>query len=114
MNTEKLTAAEKIVYVRLYSFPLKLYDVIGIADPDVIRWINNGTAFKVFDTRAFEDGLLPLYYRHNKITSFQRQLNLYGFKRLAKGDDVGAYFHSKFIQGNRDQVKEIRRIRSRS
>lgn len=101
---------ESVIYVRLYSFPLKLYDVIAIADPKVIRWINNGTAFKVFDTKAFEESLLPLYYRHSKITSFQRQLNLYGFKRMTKGEDAGAYCHPKFVQGERDQVKEIKKI----
>lgn len=86
----------------------QLYDVIEIADPSVIRWINNGTAFKVFDTKAFEETLLPKYYRHSKITSFQRQLNLYGFKRLTKGADAGAYYHSSFIQGFREQVKDIK------
>jgi HSF-type DNA-binding len=102
--------SQAVIYVRLYSFPLKLYDVIAIADPKVIRWINNGTAFKVFDTKAFEEHLLPLYYRHSKFTSFQRQLNLYGFKRTTKGDDAGAYCHPKFLQGSRDDVKDIKRI----
>jgi hypothetical protein len=33
--------------------------------------------------------------------SFQRQLNLYGFVCLPRGDDKGAYFHKNFVRGER-------------
>lgn len=45
-----------------------------------------------------------------KIASFQRQLNLYGFRRISKGNDQGAYFHPKFIRGRRDIIHEIKRV----
>lgn len=105
---EKSHQEDGITYIRLYSFPLKLFDVIDIADPSIIRWINEGTAFKVFDIQKFESTLLPKYYRHNKFSSFQRQLNIYGFKRLSRGDSAGAYAHPKFLQNQREQVKEIK------
>jgi hypothetical protein len=35
---------------------------------------------------------------------------LYGFRRLTKGDDQGAYFHPKFQRGRRDLLQEIRRL----
>jgi len=44
------------------------------------------------------------------VTSFQRQLNLYGFRRITKGDDFGAYFHPHFIRGRDDLVQHIRRF----
>lgn len=44
------------------------------------------------------------------MTSFQRQLNLYGFRRLTKGDDQGAYFHPKFQRGRKDLLNDIRRL----
>lgn len=44
------------------------------------------------------------------MTSFQRQLNLYGFRRVTKGEDVGAYYHPKFQKGRRDLIPEIKRL----
>ncbi|RYG68804.1 hypothetical protein EON64_04315, partial [archaeon] len=45
-----------------------------------------------------------------KLTSFQRQLNLYGFRRLTKGEDQGCYFHPKFQRRRRDLLGEIKRM----
>jgi hypothetical protein len=48
------------------------------------------------------------------MTSFQRQLNLYGFRRVTKGDDVGSYYHPKFQRGRRDLIAEIKRLPGKS
>ena len=44
------------------------------------------------------------------MTSFQRQLNLYGFRRVLKGDDEGAYFHPKFQRGKKELIPDIQRL----
>ena len=48
------------------------------------------------------------------MTSFQRQLNLYGFRRVTKGEDSGSYYHPKFQKGRRDLVSEIKRLPGKS
>jgi hypothetical protein len=90
------------------SFPMRLYAILETEDALIVSWTKSGLAFRVKDLARFREETLPKYYRHNKITSFQRQLNLYGFARLNKGEDCGCYAHPKFIRGHQDQIRTIR------
>jgi hypothetical protein len=54
---------------------------------------------------------MPKYFRQSKLTSFQRQVNLYGFRRLTAGQDRGAYYHELFLRGRPDLHKKLVRIR---
>jgi hypothetical protein len=59
------------------------------------------------DSKRFVEEILPKHYRHSKLESFQRQLNLYGFKRITKGEDMGAYYHPMCMRGRSDLAKRI-------
>jgi hypothetical protein len=52
------------------------------------------------------------YFRHNKFASFQRQLNLYGFRKVTRGTDAGAYAHHCFRKGQPDLLSYVRRAQS--
>lgn len=49
------------------------------------------------------------YFRHNKFSSFRRQLNLYGYRKVIKGPDAGAYMHPSFQRGRPDLLKDVKK-----
>jgi hypothetical protein len=86
-------------------FPEKLHEMLTLEslpeiDPSVVvSWLPHGRAFIVRKPKLFTSKIMPKYFRQTKLTSFQRQLNLYGFRRITQGPDSGAYYHELFLQG---------------
>ncbi len=54
---------------------------------------------------------MPTFFRQSKLTSFQRQLNLYGFSRITAGRDRGGYYHELFLRNKLFLCQNMTRIR---
>ena len=54
---------------------------------------------------------MPTFFRQSKLTSFQRQLNLYGFSRITAGRDRGGYYHELFLKNKLFLCQNMTRIR---
>jgi len=90
-------------------FPMKLYELVDAGPPEIVSWSESGSSFLVNNSEKFCSEVLPRHFRHSKMTSFQRQLNLYGFHRISKGADAGRYQHALFMRGRPDLVSQIKR-----
>ena len=91
------------------SFPLKLFYLVTHEDPSIVGWKENGIEFQVRDQQMFTEVVLPHHFKHSNFTSFQRQLNLYGFRR-SRETDKGSYFHPQFQRGQKHLALQIKRL----
>ncbi len=75
-------------------------EVLDRGDMDsIITWLPHGRAFIVRHSQKLKEIVLPRFFKQSKFMSFTRQLNLWGFKRITKGTDAGAYYHELFLRG---------------
>ena len=102
-------------------FPEKLFQMlthIDLYEPDlacIVSWRPHGRCFLVRDTGRFEENILSRFFKMTKYTSFRRQLNLWGFKRLVrKTPDFDAYYHElclrskPFLHRRMQREKDLR------
>ena len=75
----------------------------------IIDWMPHGRAFIVKQPKIFTTQVLPRFFKQTKFLSFTRQLNLWGFKRITRGLDAGAYYHELFLPGRRNLSMRMRR-----
>jgi len=95
------------------GFPRILHRMLNNQETRCITWSSTENHFWITDTDYFVTNVLPKYFRHSKLTSFQRQLNLYGFSKVSKGKYSGAYTHKYFTKSG-DNINNIRRSASKS
>ncbi|BFZ19162.1 hypothetical protein BsWGS_22200 [Bradybaena similaris] len=100
------------------AFLIKLWTLVEDPSTDeLIHWDSSGTSFHVYDQQRFSREILPLYFKHNNIASFIRQLNMYGFRKVTHIDQGGLkiekddlqFQHQYFQRGERDMLQFIKR-----
>jgi HSF-type DNA-binding len=84
-------------------------DVKGIAH--IISWQPHGRCFVVSKPNEFKSMLADVMPGMTRWKSFQRQLSLWGFKRLTSGRDANCYFHEYFLRHRPHLLKYMRRDR---
>lgn len=77
----------------------------------VVSWYPHGRSFMIHRPKEFVETLLPRFFKQSKLTSFHRQLNLYGFLRITSDHDRGCHYHPLFLRGRPEIAKIIFRTR---
>lgn len=105
---------------QLPMFLTKTYHMIEKCDPEIATWSPNGDNFVVKHVEMFASSILPQYFKHSNFSSFARQLNFYGFRKLkaepiltadydARTASYVRFYHEKFQKDKPELLVHIKR-----
>jgi HSF-type DNA-binding len=96
------------------QFPWKLHIILD--NPEylqIVKWVSDGESFRVLSKDRFANEVMPVFFNSSSYKSFQRSLNLWGFRVLLKGPHRGECFHALFQRGKQDLCGNMKRVKHR-
>uniref|UniRef100_A0A7R9YLY0 HSF-type DNA-binding domain-containing protein n=1 Tax=Diacronema lutheri TaxID=2081491 RepID=A0A7R9YLY0_DIALT len=95
---------------RIPPFLCKLYQIVHTPDTDhCICWSPTRDSLLIVDQAIFAKQILPLYFKHNSIRSFIRQLNTYGFRKRTRAEHT-EFHNPAFKADHMEMLLQIKRV----
>eukprot|EP00814_Leptocylindrus_danicus_P014258 CAMPEP_0116006694 /NCGR_PEP_ID=MMETSP0321-20121206/1876_1 /TAXON_ID=163516 /ORGANISM="Leptocylindrus danicus var. danicus, Strain B650" /LENGTH=194 /DNA_ID=CAMNT_0003475287 /DNA_START=255 /DNA_END=836 /DNA_ORIENTATION=- len=112
-NQISMRVEKRQFHAKLY---LALEQTQACGFDDVIAWMPHGRAFKIMDKKRFEEQVLMPFLHMKVYSSFRRQCNLYGFRRLTNAsgtESSGAMYNEYFVRGRPELLTRMIRMKNK-
>lgn len=100
------------VVLTVPSFLAKLWDMVNDESlQNIISWSKEGNSFVIKEKEKFTLQVLPRYFKHCNLSSFIRQLNKYGFKKVQPIENQKEleFAHNYFLIDDPELLMKIKR-----
>ena len=109
-----ISSPPRVIQGITLKFPTKLWRIINRCNTGAVSWNSSGTAV-IIRKEPFEDEFLSVngYFKTTNFTSFVRQLNIYGFRKLVtrqmwyERDSIFEYYHPCFQRGHPELLPNV-------
>jgi len=118
--SEEKVGSKAVLHNDCAAFVQKTHNMITFCDEKIAQWTTDGNMFFIKNIEAFEKEIIPQFFDHSQYSSFARQLNFYGFRKVQRiqisDSNQGTVNYVTFYNENfkRDRTDLLCNIRRRT